>query len=36
LRLTVPPTVFHPRCFLTSPFFAAFIGTLDPTGFARR
>ena len=32
LRFTVPPTVFHPRCFLTSPFFAGFIGTLDLTG----
>jgi methylase of polypeptide subunit release factors len=28
-RLTVPPTVFHPRVFLTSRFFAGFIGDLD-------
>jgi methylase of polypeptide subunit release factors len=28
-RLTVPPTVFHPRVFLTSRFFAGFIGRLD-------
>ena len=28
-RLFVPPTVFHPRYFLTSKFFAEFIGTLD-------
>jgi HemK-related putative methylase len=32
LRLTVPPTVFHPRYFLTSEFFAAFIAGLDLTG----
>lgn len=31
-RLAVPPTVFHPRIFLTSEFFAAFIGQLDLTG----
>ena len=28
-RLTVPPTVFHPRVFLTSRFFAGFIGGLN-------
>ena len=28
-RLTVPPTVFHPRVFLTSRFFAGFIGDLS-------
>jgi methylase of polypeptide subunit release factors len=32
LRLAVPPTVFHPRYFLTSEFFAAFIAGLDLTG----
>ena len=32
LRLTVPPTVFHPRYFLTSKFFAAFITGLDLAG----
>jgi release factor glutamine methyltransferase len=32
LRLTVPPTVFHPRFFLTSEFFAAFIARLDLAG----
>jgi release factor glutamine methyltransferase len=32
LRLTVPPTVFHPRYFLTSEFFAAFIAGLDLAG----
>jgi release factor glutamine methyltransferase len=32
LTLTVPPTVFHPRFFITSAFFAKFIGTLDLTG----
>jgi release factor glutamine methyltransferase len=32
LRLTVPPTVFHPRYFLTSEFFAAFITGLDLAG----
>jgi release factor glutamine methyltransferase len=31
-RLTVPPTVFHPRVFITSEFFAGFLGTLDLTG----
>lgn len=31
-RLTVRPTVFHPRCFLTSEFFAGFIGRLDLAG----
>jgi methylase of polypeptide subunit release factors len=30
--LTVPPTVFHPRWFLTSEFFAGFIGKLDLAG----
>ena len=30
--LTVPPTVFHPRVFLTSEFFAEFIGGLDLRG----
>jgi release factor glutamine methyltransferase len=30
--MTVPPTVFHPRWFLTSEFFASFIGGLDLTG----
>ncbi len=29
LHLTVPPTVFHPRWFLTSEFFAAFVALLD-------
>src|ERR1700740_891904 len=32
LRLTVPPTVFHPGFFLTSEFFAAFIARLDLAG----
>jgi release factor glutamine methyltransferase len=32
LRLTVPPTVFHPGFFLTSEFFAAFIARLDLGG----
>jgi HemK-related putative methylase len=32
LRLTVPPTVFHPRFFLTSEYFAAFIAGLDLAG----
>jgi release factor glutamine methyltransferase len=32
LRLTVPPTVFHPRFFLTSEYFAAFIARLDLAG----
>ena len=31
-RLQVPPTVFHPRFFLTSEFFAGFIGRLDLSG----
>ena len=31
-RLVVQPTVFHPRWFLTSEFFAAFIGRLDLSG----
>ena len=31
-RLSVPPTVFHPRWFLTSEFFAAYIGQLELTG----
>jgi release factor glutamine methyltransferase len=31
-ELTVPPTVFHPRVFLTSEFFAGFIGGLDLDG----
>lgn len=31
-HLTVRPTVFHPRCFVTSQFFASFIGKLDLTG----
>lgn len=31
-RLTVRPTVFHPRYFITSEFFAAFIGRLDLSG----
>lgn len=31
-QLSVPPTVFHPRYFLTSEFFASFIGSLDLTG----
>jgi release factor glutamine methyltransferase len=31
-HLAVPPTVFHPRVFLTSEFFAKFIGRLDLTG----
>jgi methylase of polypeptide subunit release factors len=31
-RLTVPPTVFHPRVFLTSKFFASYIGTLNLAG----
>jgi methylase of polypeptide subunit release factors len=30
--MTVPPTVFHPRWFLTSEFFASFIGSLDLAG----
>ncbi len=31
-RLIVPPTVFHPRYFLTSEYFARFIGGLDLAG----
>lgn len=31
-RLTVRPTVFHPRYFITSQFFAAFIGRHDLSG----
>ena len=31
-RLTVPPTVFHPRFFITSEFFARLLGTLDLSG----
>src|SRR5215470_12285212 len=31
-RLMVGPTVFHPRYFITSEFFAAFIGRLDLSG----
>jgi release factor glutamine methyltransferase len=31
-RLTVRPTVFHPRYFLTSEFFAGFLNQLDLTG----
>ena len=31
-RLTVGPSVFHPRYFLTSEFFASFIGGLDLSG----
>jgi methylase of polypeptide subunit release factors len=31
-RLQVPPTVFHPRFFITSKFFADFLGELDLTG----
>jgi release factor glutamine methyltransferase len=31
-QLTVRPTVFHPRYFLTSEFFASFIGRLDLSG----
>jgi release factor glutamine methyltransferase len=31
-RLTVRPTVFHPRYFITSEFFAAFIGRHDLSG----
>jgi release factor glutamine methyltransferase len=32
LRLTVPPTVFHPRYFITSKFFAEFISDIDLVG----
>ena len=31
-RLVVPPTVFHPKIFLTSEFFAGFIDGLELTG----
>src|SRR5215472_8544531 len=31
-RMIVHPTVFHPRYFLTSEFFASFIGRLDLRG----
>lgn len=31
-RLAVPPTVFHPRWFVTSGHFAGFIGRLDLAG----
>ena len=31
-RLVVPPTVFHPKIFLTSEFFADFIDRLDLAG----
>jgi methylase of polypeptide subunit release factors len=31
-RLTVPPTVFHPKVFLTSKYFAEFLGKLDLSG----
>lgn len=31
-RLTVPPTVFHPKVFLTSKYFANFLGKLDLAG----
>jgi release factor glutamine methyltransferase len=31
-RLLVPPTVFHPRFFLTSEYFASFIDKLDLKG----
>ena len=31
-RLRVPPTVFHPRFFITSEFFAGFLGGLDLSG----
>lgn len=31
-RLTVPPTVFHPKVFLTSKYFADFIGDLNLAG----
>jgi methylase of polypeptide subunit release factors len=31
-RLSVPPTVFHPRYFLTSEFFASHIASLDLAG----
>jgi release factor glutamine methyltransferase len=31
-RLVIRPTVFHPRWFITSEFFASFIGRLDLSG----
>src|SRR5438046_5682903 len=31
-RMVVRPTVFHPRYFITSEFFASFIGRLDLSG----
>jgi len=31
-RITVPPTVFHPKVFLTSKYFAGFIGGLNFAG----
>jgi hypothetical protein len=31
-RLSVPPTVFHPRFFLSSEYFAEFIDRLDLSG----
>src|SRR5712672_1284188 len=31
-RMSVRPTVFHPRYFITSEFFASFIGQLDLSG----
>jgi methylase of polypeptide subunit release factors len=31
-RLTLRPTVFHPRCFITSEFFASFIDRLNLSG----
>ena len=31
-RLIIRPTVFHPRCFITSEFFASFIGRQDLHG----
>jgi len=31
-RLTVPPTVFHPKVFLTSKYFARHLGTLNLAG----
>ncbi len=31
-RLTVPPTVFHPRFFITSKYFAGFVDGLDLKG----
>jgi release factor glutamine methyltransferase len=32
LKLTVPPTVFHPKVFLTSAFFANYLQALDLRG----